>query len=356
MQKTQIVMLFLYLSQCWCTTAQAQDLEVKDFDQFFIPQINIKTELFNESPLQKGSTETYQHFGIGGNATIPIKGKFDVDLNLNKLKNLKNIKSWKDLSLKNIGKSIPVDVSGHQIFWTVSGGMRQLQLSIDSSGHRAYYGSTGVMGLHLQKNFTMWFYGANLGVSEEPSTFRKWQPQLNAYLAQARVHKYLFLYYYGVFLNYYDGRVLPIPFIGINVGLPPFFSLQATLPFQLKFTYRKNPKLRASIELNWSGFNTGFENRNLLLPNDSPGSTLNRISLRSTYLRFSTTAEYRLTKGRLLMQVGTAFNRQLQFYSQETNHILYKPTIPLYASATFQINLNDRSLIGNIWKKLDFHW
>ena len=84
---------------CWCNicaTLAGQSLQVKDFAQIFQPALSFGGEWTPPRPIKGSSAMPYQGLSVGLQASIPISGKIEFDLNLDKLKNWKNIKSWKD--------------------------------------------------------------------------------------------------------------------------------------------------------------------------------------------------------------------------------------------------------------------
>jgi hypothetical protein len=328
----------------------AQSLTIKDFPQLFLPSLSVGAEGTLPRPVKSAESVTYYSLGGGIQANVPISGKIELDLNLDKLKNWKNIKNWKDI--ENIGKALPVDVSGYQLFWTVNGGLcnTQLTMSGDSTAHLGYYFHTGVSGLHLQKKFRLLFYQATLGFSEDKNTMSQLKPVFSAYMGQARIIKYGFILYYGGYINYTDGALLPIPFVGIYTALPPFFDLQVTLPLQARLSYRKHKTLRASAEIAFSGFQTGYAALDPLT-ND-----YERYRLRSSHLKIATTAEHRTEGGRLSFEVGTVVARSAKLSQGSTNIADYTPKGGIYMSVNYQATLGRKSLIKTVWDKLEFKW
>lgn len=344
------IVAFLLLSCNYCTYLAAQSLQVKEFTQIFQPSLSVGGEWTLPRPMRSGDAELYNALAVGVQASVPIKGEIEFDLNLDKLKNWKNIKSWKDV--QNIGRTLPVDVSGYQLFWTANGGFRSttLSTSTDSSAHRGYYFNTGMMGLHLQRKFRLLFYQATLGFSEDGTTMRQLKPIFTAMGGQARIIKYGFILYYGGYINYTDGRLLPIPFIGAYTALPPFFDLQITLPLQARISYRKHKNLRASAEIALSGFQTGFSRPNPLT------AEAERLGMRSAHLKVSTTAEHRTEGGRLGIELGTVLARSISLFDGGQKISDFKPKTGMYVSVNYQVTLQRKSLIKNIWDKLEFKW
>lgn len=351
-----IRLISFFVGLAYVGNLQAQSFSVLDFTQIFVPKISATAEFQTPRPLKQNDTISYHTLAGGIQAQIPVAGKIGLDLNLDKLKNWKNIKSWKDF--KNIGNALPVDISAYQVFWTIAGNIRQQNFAFDTTKYTGYGFSTGVSGIHLQKKFKLLFYSANIGFSEDKNTLANFQPIFNGYVGQARVSKYGFIYYYGAYLNYTDKRLIPVPFVGIYTGIPPLFSLQVTLPFQARFIYQKNKKLRAAAEVSLGAFQTGFQNRQsgwLPMPSDSI-NTGNRFTLNNTYLKATTTAEHRTEGGRLSIEVGTVLWRSAQFYEGNSKVATYNPKTAPYIAVTYQANLSKKSLIKSVWDKLEFKW
>ncbi|OWY21890.1 hypothetical protein C7N43_17000 [Sphingobacteriales bacterium UPWRP_1] len=334
-----------------CRFAAAQSLSVKDITQFFSPSVTLRSELILPSPLSENDTILHTNAGVGLQANIPLKGKIEFDLNLGKLKNLKNIKSWTDW--QNISKSVPVDIRAYQLFLTLGGGYRNLRLDYETEPHRLPYVTGGVMGIHLQKKLKFLFYSANLLISEDINTLNRTRPFFNGFVGQARLYKFSFLYYYGLFLSAGNKRVLPVPFAGISAGLPGAFNLQVILPLEVAITYRKNSKLLATATVALSGFTSGFENRNTgFLPDYDQ-----RIGFANNFIKSTLAGTYVLPKGRLKVEAGAAYAQGLRFLeSKNKDSFSFKPKAAPFVGISYQMNLGNRSLVSILFDKIDFKW
>lgn len=348
--KLRPILCFICLFLIVGSTLVAQSLSLKDITQFFSPSVTLRGELILPSPLAEDDTVLHTNTGMGIQANIPLKGKIEFDLNLSKLSNLKNIKSWTDW--KNMTKSVPVDIHAYQLFLTLGGGYRTIKLDYETDPHRLPYFTGGMMGIHLQKKLKFLFYGANLLISEDVQTLNKTRPFFNGMVGQARIYKFALLYYYGVFISAGNKRVLPIPFAGISAGLPGAFNLQIILPLEASITYRKNKKLLATAALAVSGFTSGFENRSSAW---LPGLD-QRVGFSNNFLKGTLAGTYILPKGRLKVEAGSAFAQGLRFLESKDEVYKYKPKAAPYVGVSYQMNLGKRSLVSILFDKINFSW
>lgn len=340
MPKIQILLCAMFLS----TLSFAQSFAVKELPDFFKSNLTLFGNFTPQRAVSKSDSALYSNFNGGATLKFPIKGKIDLDLNLSKLKNIKDIKNWKDIS-----KAIPVDVKAYQIFGMVDAGYRSTTFGIDTpSLHKHSFFSAGITGLHLMPRTRLLFYSASLGFDEDFNTINNAALRFNLLLGQMKIYNFKFVYYYGIFIKDNKDRnlpILPVPFIGANLVLPPFFNVQVILPAQIEFAYRKNKNLRLSAGLFLRGIDTGFENRGFL---NADTATIKRFSFSSTGLRLKTTADFRVSaQSRLSLEFGATLLRNLSFYHQNKN-IKYKPASSAFFGVQYSINLDKRSLFDNL--------
>lgn len=339
-------------------TVYAQSFHIKPFKDFFKSSITLHTELMPGSVFKEAESVNYGFSGYGLQMNVPLKGKVELDLNLSKLKNFKDWKSIRDI--KKLPQAIPLDVRGYQLFWTFNGGYRDVSIDFEAPNHRLFYAQTGIMGFHLQPKMRMLFYSFSIGGAEDENTIRDFKPRFEGFIGQARVHKFAFIYYYGVYANYGDRRPLILPFVGMNFTLPPVLNVQVILPLQMKITYRKKGKpFKASVGVELSGFRSGFENRQQgWLPESVSGSTeplSDRLHLSSTYLLATTDLEYKTgNKGRVVTRFGAVVARDVSFWDMGEKVEDFTPNKDFYIGAMYQLNLGKKSLIKNIWERLEF--
>lgn len=327
----------------------AQSLSVKDITHFFSPSITLRSETLFSSSLMNTDSIKHLNTGAGIQANIPLKGKIEFDLNMGKLRNLKDLKSWNDW--KTIKHSIPMDIHAYQLFLTLGGGYRQVKVDFDQDPYRLPYFSGGFMGIHLQKKLRFLFYSANVLVSEDVNTFKQARPFFNALIGQAKLHKFKFLYYYGAFVSVGNKRVLPVPFAGISAGLPGKFRVQVILPLQASVTYTKNKKMPISATAALSGFTSGFENRtSAWLPGFDQ-----RLGFANNFIQTTVGATRLFSKSNLRVEAGAAFAQGLSFFNTDKTY-RFQPKIAPYLSATYQINFANRSLVAILFDKVDFTW
>ncbi|MBK8471395.1 MAG: hypothetical protein IPL33_03835 [Sphingobacteriales bacterium] len=80
------IVAFLLLSCNYCTYLAAQSLQVKEFAQIFQPSLSVGGEWTLPRPMRSGDAELYNALAVGVQASVPIKGEIEFDLNLDKLK------------------------------------------------------------------------------------------------------------------------------------------------------------------------------------------------------------------------------------------------------------------------------
>ncbi|MBK8471393.1 MAG: hypothetical protein IPL33_03825 [Sphingobacteriales bacterium] len=78
--------------------------------------------------------------------------------------------------------------------------------------------------------------------------------------------------------------------------------------------------------------------------------------MRSAHLKVSTTAEHRTEGGRLGIELGTVLARSISLFDGGQKISDFKPKTGMYVSINYQVTLQRKSLIKNIWDKLEFKW
>lgn len=335
--------------------ATAQFFTIKELPQLFKPNLNIRTEYTPNRTVNNDTAniKTYGMFNTDIQATIPLKGKIDIDLNLGKLKNIKDIKSIKDI--KNIVNAVPVDVTGYQIFGLASGGMRKSHFGFDSISNRTHYrGMLGILGIHLLPQTRLLVYSASLIVEEEPNTFKNLNPQLNAMVGMVKLYDLKFIYYYGGFLNYANGHFLPIPFVGATFVIPPFLDAQIILPAQIEFSYRAKRGTRLAIGAYVNGFSQGFANSGTFWNNTT--NTPTRLDFFNQSILLKGTLDYKINpKSRLSAEFGAPIYRKLIIEKQNTHLQTYKPKNSAFFAATYTVDLSQKSLFKSLIEKTNLH-
>lgn len=223
------------------------------FNQLFRPSLRINTEYVHDFNNNKDQLNTGR---ANINLIVPIKSKLDLKV---KWGNILKIKKWKDL--KKVAK-----IKAYQIFWNFRPQFTYLNFQPKESGNYPFaqrpqlnYGfSTGITGVHLLRKMKLLFYTINIGMNEDLSSIRKLHPSGNLLLGIAHANKLVFYWYYGIYLSYNNGRVLPAPFFGIQANIAKRLTLNVTLPVQFQLSWKVSKKVKLNFITGISGFSGGF--------------------------------------------------------------------------------------------------
>lgn len=223
------------------------------FNQLFRPSLRLNTEYVHDFSNNKDQLHTGR---ANINLIIPIKSKLDVKV---KWDNILKIKKWKDI--KKVAK-----IRAHQIFWNFRPQFTYLNFQPKAPTDYPFaqrpqlnYGfSTGVTGVHLLRKMKLLFYSINIGINEDLRSIGKMHPSGNLLLGIAHANKLVFYWYYGIYVSYNNGRVLPAPFIGIQANLTKRLTLNITLPVQFQLSWKVSKKVKLDFITGISGFSGGF--------------------------------------------------------------------------------------------------
>ncbi|MGB0930590.1 MAG: hypothetical protein ACPGVB_07430 [Chitinophagales bacterium] len=343
MKRFLIYLLFLSIP----SMLEAQSLGIREIHHFFRPHLTGLGEWQADSQLKDLDSLSFGSNALGLQASIPIKGRVGFDLNLGKLKNIFKVATK---GLKGLLETVPVDVTAYQILWNVGGGVRNTSLSFDQDNHTAYYFNTGIEGVHIRPELGIIFYNANLSFSEESATFKNLKTRFTGFIGRAKLTKLASMSYYGIAIHYRNNKVLPVPFAGTSISLPPLFHLQLILPYQAKLVYKKDKKIRVTLAATLSGFETGFENQQFFFDEN----VRDRLHLSATYLQATSTVQYKLSKkARLKMEIGTLLNNNITFWDGRQKVESFDLKNSFFYGIRYEVGLSSKSLIGNLLRKLD---
>jgi len=325
----------------------AQNLGIREIHHFFRPHLTGLGEWQADAKLKGLDSLTFGSNAVGVQASIPIKGRLGFDLNLGKLKNIFKVATK---GLGGLLEAVPLDVNAYQILWNVGGGVRNTSLSFDQDLHTAYFFTTGIEGVHIRPELGIIFYNANLSFSEESATFNQLKTRFTGYIGRATINKLASINYYGIAIHYRNNKILPVPFAGTSISIPPLFHLQLILPYQAKLVYKRDKKIRVTLAATMSGFETGFENQRFFFGED----VRDRLHLSATYLQATSTVQYKLSKrARLKMEVGTLLNSNIAFWDGQQKIDTYGLNNSFFYGIRYEVGLGDKSLVGNLLRKLD---
>lgn len=190
-------------------------------------------------------------------ASIPIKSKLGVEMNWEKLLEVRKLKD-----LLKVPR-----IKAYQIFWNINA--RSIMYDFRRAATNPYqinggkslwtYGlSTGVTGMHLLPKFHVLFYTGNLSFSESAGSIARLSPGFNAAVGVAKIKNPFTYYYGGIFMSYENGQFLPIPFLGIESRLGEKFWFNITLPLQIRFGMKMRDKSKLEVLASMGGNGSGF--------------------------------------------------------------------------------------------------
>ncbi|MCP4443032.1 MAG: hypothetical protein GY810_29350 [Aureispira sp.] len=223
------------------------------FNQLFRPSLRMNTEYVHDFNNNKDQLHTGR---ANINLIVPIKSKLDLKV---KWGNILKIRKWKDV--KKVAK-----IKAYQIFWNFRPQFSYLNFQPKDAGDYPFakhpqlnYGfSTGITGIHLLPKMKLLFYTINVGMNEDLQSIRKPHPSGNLLLGIAHANRLIFYWYYGLYVSYSNGRVLPAPFIGIQANIAKRLWLNITLPVQLRLSWKASKKVKLDFVTGISGFSGGF--------------------------------------------------------------------------------------------------
>ncbi len=281
------------------------------FNQLFQPSIRLSGEYAPADLLPSGAPAQLGYARANMNLILPISSKIGIEVNwLEALKLANKLRRWRLGALKDLGEAVHVKM--HQVFWNIrpQWGLMQFQPSqADSSnrvaalgGNTQFYGlSTGITGLHNLRRYRLLLYQFNVGFIEDAGALRRLHPTATALFGIA--HLRLFNYwYYGVYLQYNNGRFLPAPFIGIESNFARRWWLNITLPVQVRLGWQFAKGARWNLTAGLVGWTGGFS---FAAPPPAAPDELERSFFTLTQLRLSTSLQLRLGKQvRMQLEAG----------------------------------------------------
>ena len=240
------------------------------FNQLFQPSMRINSEYAPQATLPFGEgTDKISYAKMDMNFIIPIKSKLGLKVDWQEA--LKAAWNFRSLKLKDIGKVARVKM--YQIFWTARPQVYHLQYaSPDTSlaqklgNPQTIYGlNTGFSGVHTLRGLRLLFYSANIGFMESQTSIRKMHPSFTGLIGVVHLNRLFYYWYYGAYLNYNNGRVIPAPFFGIEANLARKLWLSITLPVQMRLGWQLNKSSKIDFNISLQSTANGYSPLDLLV-------------------------------------------------------------------------------------------
>jgi len=323
------ILLFLF-----CITpiiSQAQGVIIAR--QFFNPGVKVSGEATYEGLLEGDLTNELGFYTTKVQLNIPIKSKFGIKvkpkelLKLENLWELRKFANWKTYP-RVFGKLfVP---NAHQMFWnfntqyTVMYGNEYYPIDDKGVSLNHFSGlirvSTGVTGLHYLKKMQVAFYSADVGFMEDGQSISRLHPNVTLMGGYAKIKNPFVYYFSGMYLNYNSGRLLSIPFVGVDLRVANKARLNITLPLQAKMSFKVNKEKRYALLVQYAGLVSGFT------PKDRHLQEITRHNFTYTYVKTTGILERKISKNlKLFMEAGWASMRNFNEYESNTGGLFRKP-------------------------------
>lgn len=242
------------------------------------------------------------------------------------------LQSRVDMSLKNL------DIRAKQTFWTINASYREPSISFIEKQRQLYTFSMGITGLKAGLRSGLWFYTAQIGMSEDANTLNEWKPTFGGLLVKFHVINLKSAFIYGAGAFYNNKQFIPAPIFGYYRRFSKKANFLAVLPAQIRFGYNPSKSVGMSWQVSPAGFRSGFSNA---APDAIFSNKGERILLNYRQLKLSMGLNIRFSRqSRLLLEGGWLTARQVRF-ADNAGELLYKHKIQAgaFVGATLQLNL-----------------
>lgn len=242
-------LLFFYFFFFQTTLSFGQSFDIEQVEQIWRPRLKLESKYLGPSAFSD-TIGNYFSGEFNTSLTFPIKSKFGADLKLD----------LSSLKLKDIIKN-SVRLRAYQVLGNAKFGMRQANLGFDSLSNKRnlIYGQAGIMGLWLTPKYRIGFYSANVYIAEDQNTLNTAAVRVNGMIGQYHLKGLRKNYYYGVYLSYSDGLVIPVPFLGGKVPVGDNVTFNYLLPAQIYFNYSPESDINLCLGATLDGYRNGVK-------------------------------------------------------------------------------------------------
>lgn len=271
------------------------------FNKFFQPSVRFNAEYAYDL----GLNSNHDQISVGRsnmNFVIPIKSKLGLKMNWMEL-----LKVRKLGDLRKVAR-----VKAYQIFWNIRPQITTLQYiprtntqtvwPFENKDFHITYGlSTGITGLHALRRLKVLFYSFNISIDEDLNSIRKPHPTFTGVIGVARPLGLFTYLYYGGYLSYSNGSVLPAPFIGIQTKIAKRLWLNITLPVQARLGWVISKKVQLDLVAGLNSVGSGYG----VASTGQNTSVIERYNFSEVRFRTALTWNFKLGKQtRLYLETG----------------------------------------------------
>lgn len=268
----------LFVSLIWVVYGKGQFL---DFN-LFKPRVNFSSQYVLQNQADSLSIGL-QDFQVS--TLIPIKSKFTVKMDWG---NILKSKGLKDAFIKTVNPKF------YQVFGRAGLGYRTYYSNLFKQPVNAYNFSGGISGIKLQLRsgkFRFLMYSFNVRLQEQFDKYNEISPSISGMLGAAKVFDYRSIFFYGLYVNYFGGRVIPAPILGLHYRFNYSSSFTIVFPYQAKYTMSLGNKVNQDFAVSLNGFANGIYNDSIF-PNNGDA----RLNFQYGQIRFSSQTRFNLRK------------------------------------------------------------
>lgn len=301
-----------------------------DFN-IFRPQVSVMAESVFDNPSDSLSLAV-NNYRV--NALIPIKQKFEVDLNWENI--------FKSKGLKDAFKQV-VTPKFYQVFSNFGAGYRTYQSELFNSPVNVNYFSAGVTGISLKLKsgkFKFMMYSLNARLQEEFSKYNKVSPSVSGLIGTAKIFDYRTGFFYGIYANYFGGRITPFPVLVFYYKLDRKSTFTFAFPTQVKYAVNFG-KIKQDFAVSLSTYSNGVFNDSII-----QNQNIERLNFLNTHLRFSSQTRFKLGKKAFAyIEAGWQDINKVSFYDGYETYKSAQLKGNLFVRAKFSLVLG-KSLIN----------
>lgn len=301
-----------------------------DFN-IFRPQISVMAESVFDNASDSLSIGVMDY---GVSALIPIKQKFSVDMNWENI--------FKSKGLKDAFKQV-VTPKFYQVFSRVGAGYRTYNSELFNTPVNVNYFSAGITGVSLKLKggkFKFMMYSLNAKIQEDFTKYNSVSPSVSGLFGTAKIFDYRTGFFYGIYANYFGGRITPAPVLVFYYKLSKKSTFTFAFPTQIKYAIDFGD-IKQDFAISLNSYNNGIFNDSLI-----SNQRIERLNFQNSQLRFSSQTRFKLGKKAFFyLEAGWQDINKVSFYEGYDTYRNIQLKGNLFAKAKFSLVLG-KSIIN----------
>jgi hypothetical protein len=292
---TKLNFLFVFFLLSSVSYSQFLDFNI------FRPQVSIMAESVFDNPYDSLSLGVMDY---GVSALIPIKQKFAVNLNWENI--------FKSKGLKDAFKQV-VTPKFYQVFSRIGAGYRTYNSELFNSPVNVNYFSAGITGVSLKLKggkFKFMMYSLNARLQEEFGKYNQVSPWVSGLVGTAKIFDYRTGFFYGIYANYFGGRITPAPVLVFYYKLNRKSTFTLAFPTQIKYAINFG-NIKQDFAISLTSYNNGVFNDSII-----PNQNIDRLNFQNSQLRFSSQTRFMVNKKAFFyLEAGWQDINKVSFYN-----------------------------------------